>query len=101
MDIKSINSAIVGSRISEQAKSTDKQVTGNASGKTSSAHADKVTLTSLSQTPDLEAKAAASKVDNSAKIASIKTAISNGSYQVDAQSIANKLIQTETLIAGA
>lgn len=101
MDIKGISSAVVGSRLSEQTKNPEKSGEAMSSNKGNATHADKVTLTSLSKTQNLEAKTVASNVDNSTKIAAIKTAINNGSYQINAESIANKLMQTEALVAGA
>ncbi len=64
---------------------------------TSTAAADQVTLTGSSRTlQKLGEAVAAAPVVNTAKVASVKQAIQNGTYQVDAGKVADKLIQFES-----
>lgn len=101
MDIKNINQSLVNNRLNDSANNSPK---GNAASNPSSTSksTDKVTLTDVSsQVNGLEKKAAASDIDNSARIAELREAIKDGSYQVDAEKVANKLIQTEVLLAGS
>ncbi len=100
MDVKSISSSIINSNT---AKTQERQgdVVAKASPNTSTGSADKVTLTDMSsQVKNLEAKAVASNIDNSSRIESIQTAIKEGSYEINAENIANKLIQTERSMTG-
>lgn len=99
MDIKNINSSLVNNRLNDSSQTAAKNPNaGNL--KASEKNTDQVTLTSVSsQVKNLEEKAANSTVDNQEKIAALKAAIKDGSYQVDAQSVANRLIQTEVLFA--
>lgn len=97
MDIKSINQNTLNNRVGD---APGNQARGNASASAKNDAADKVTLTDMSsQVADLEKKAAASEIDNSEKIAELKAAIQEGSYQVDANKVASKLIQTEALFS--
>lgn len=99
MDIKNINSSLVNNRLNESSQQAAKNPNA-ANLKASENTTDKVTLTSVSsQVKNLEEKAANSVIDNQDKIAALKTAIKDGSYQVNAQSVANKLVQTEVLFA--
>lgn len=100
MDIKSVNTGLVNNRLNDTARGQDKAQPGGVAARNTPA-ADKVTLSASSQVQDLEAKAVASNIDNSAKVESIKAAIKDGSYQVNAENVAKKLMQTETLLAGA
>ncbi len=62
----------------------------------STAAADQVTLTGSSRTlQKLGEAVAAAPVVNTAKVASVRQAIQNGTYQVDAGKVADKLIQFE------
>lgn len=100
MDIKNINQSLVNNRLNDSANNSPK---GNATqgSSTASKDADKVTLTDVSsQVSNLEKKAAASTIDNSERIAELREAIKDGSYQVNAEKVANKLIQNEILLAG-
>ncbi|PLA74925.1 flagellar biosynthesis anti-sigma factor FlgM [Hydrogenovibrio sp. SC-1] len=100
MDIKNLNSGLVNSRLNESSQTTAKNPNAANNSKASDTTTDQVTLTSVSsQVKNLEEKAASSTVDNQEKINALKAAIQDGSYQVDAQSVANKLIQTEVLFA--
>lgn len=102
MDIKSLNPNLGNSRLNDVARDQEKSSAGLKNPNAGSAKSpDKVTLTSLSQVKDLETKVADSKVDQSERIEAIKAAIKDGSYQINAQNIAAKLIQTESLLAGA
>lgn len=98
MDIKNLTSNGLSNRVSDTPSSS---VKGSASNTSKSAEktSDMVTLTS--STTGLEEKASAANVDNSQRIADIKQAIKDGSYQINAEKIAAKLIETETLLAGS
>lgn len=100
MDIKSVNQNLVNNRLNDSGNGSPKNA-GAQNASQSNVSADKVTLTDVStQVQTLEKQAAASTVDNSAKIEELKAAIKDGTYQVDAEKVANKLIQTEVLFAG-
>jgi negative regulator of flagellin synthesis FlgM len=63
---------------------------------TPTAAADQVTLTGSSRTlQKLGEAVAAAPVVKTAKVASVKQAIQNGTYKVDAGKVADKLIQFE------
>lgn len=101
MDIKNINQNLVNNRLNDSANNSPK---GNAASTPSGTpkSTDKVTLTDVSsQVSNLEKQAAASSIDNSARIEELREAIKGGTYQVDAEKVANKLIQTEALLAGS
>lgn len=101
MDIKNINQSLVSSRLNESNTSSPNKSAGAQNAPSLNVSADKVTLTQTStQVMNLEKKAAASEVDNSAKIEALKEAIKDGSYQVNAEKVASKLIETEVLMAG-
>lgn len=98
MDIKNLNN-MVTNRSAEPVKSPAKESAENNSGQTS-VKTDKVTLTqAFSQVGNLEQKARNVNIDNAARIAEIKNAIQDGSYKVDAERVADKLIQAEALFA--
>ncbi|BBP45501.1 hypothetical protein THMIRHAS_08740 [Thiosulfatimonas sediminis] len=105
MDIKTINPQAVGGRNSDAGKpiNGEKATDSNQSiamSDTSNNSVDKVTLTDVqSQIRALEDKAKNVHADNSDRIAQLREAISSGSYQVDAQKVADKLMQTEVLFA--
>lgn len=99
MDIKNINTSLVNNRLNDSSQQPAKGERANNS-QASDKSTDQVTLTSVSsQVKNLEQKAANSNIDNQDRIDSLKAAIKDGSYQVDSQNIANKLIQTEVLFA--
>lgn len=101
MDIKNINQSLLNNRLNDSANNSPKSNTSSAASN-GSKDADKVTLTDVSsQVSNLEKQAAASNVDNSARIAELRESIKDGTYQVDAEKVANKLIQTEVLLAGS
>lgn len=97
MDIKTISNNGLGARPSDSGNA-GRANNAVASG-TQAKPTDKVTLTA--STHELEQKALNANVDNSEKIARLKQAIQEGSYEVNAQKVASKLIETEALIAGA
>lgn len=101
MDIKNINQNLVNGRLNESGNGAPKNAGGQNVAQPNT-NTDKVTLTDVStQMQTLEKQAAASPVDNSAKIEELKAAIQDGRYQVNAESVAHKLIQTETLFTGS
>lgn len=101
MDIKNINQSLVNNRLNDSANNSPKSNTSSATSN-GSKETDKVTLTDVSsQVSNLEKQAAASTIDNSARIAELRESIKDGTYQVDAEKVANKLIQTEVLLAGS
>lgn len=102
MDIKNLTNSVLAGRSNESVKAPSKDIESGTNSTSSKNSVDKVTLTDvLSQVRELETKSQDVNVDNSARIASIKAAIQEGSYQVDSQRIAEKLIQTEALFAKA
>jgi len=101
MDIKNLTTGILPSRSNDQLKSPTKEIDERVNTATPNS-TDKVTLTDfLSQVRDLETKSQDVNIDNSTKIAALKAAINDGSYQIDSTKIAEKLIQTEALFAKA
>jgi len=103
MDIKNLTANVAANRANESVKPNLKGMEeSNMQSSGTAASTDKVTLTDvLSQVMDLETQSKSVDVDNSAKVSAIKAAIQDGSYQVDTQTIAEKLIQTEALFSKA
>ncbi len=103
MDIKNLNSGVLQSRSNEPVKNPGQESTEKSSVPASQANtgnSDKVTLTqAVAQVSNLEQKAQSVDIDNSTRIAELKNSIQDGSYQVDAERIADKLMQTEALFA--
>lgn len=100
MDIKSLNNALVGTRVDNNIKSSDKTNNTNTGAETPAKATDKVTLTSFSsQIAELEKKALNSTQNNEEKIAELKRAISSGEYQADSQKIAGKLLESEAFFS--
>lgn len=100
MDIKNLTNNVSAGRNSDAVKPQEKSADNSSSSTSSATVSDRVTLTDvLSQVRELESKSQEVKIDNAERIAAIKAAINDGSYQVDAQRIAEKLIQTEALFA--
>lgn len=100
MDIKNLNSPAVNTRTSELNKSSLTDPANPAAvntGKTDDVQ-DRVTLTDMQgQLRALEQKAQGVPDGHQERIAQLRDAINNGSYQVNAQKIADRLLQTETL----
>lgn len=71
--------------------------TGAATSASSTSTADQVTLTGSARTLQKLGEAVANApVVNSQKVATLKQAIQNGTYQVNSGSVANKLLQFES-----
>jgi negative regulator of flagellin synthesis FlgM len=82
-------------------QSVDKSQTDAAGATASSAapssSADQLTLTSSARTlQKLSAAVAQTPVVNSDKVAAVKQSIQNGTYTINAGSIADKMLQTES-----
>lgn len=104
MDIKNLQNGLNNARNTDALKAQEKiNTTGNLdTEKSSKAPTDRVTLTSVSsQIRELEKRAAAANTNNEARIAELKKAIADGTYKVDAEKIADKLIKMEVLFAKA
>lgn len=100
MDIKNLTTGISAGRSNDINKPADKPSEGQVAGSQNADTPDRVTLTdNSSQVRELEVKAQSMSMDNSARIAELKSAIASGSYQVDAQKVADKLMQSEALLA--
>jgi len=100
MDIKNLTNNLHTGRTNESVKPQEKNTNTTGSADQSTQTTDRVTLTSvLGQVRELETKSQDVKIDNSERIAALKAAINEGSYQVDAQRVAEKLMQTEALFA--
>ncbi len=100
MDIKNLSNSVNPGRANEVNKPLDRGTSPQNASSSAADAGDRVTLTDkLAQARELELKSQDVRVDNSEKIAAIKAAIAEGSYQVDAQKVADKLLQTEVLFA--
>jgi negative regulator of flagellin synthesis FlgM len=100
MDIKNLNNNMVQNSSPESVKKPNQDATENSLTAASQPSGDTVTITqAFSQVSNLEQKAQGVDIDNSLRIAELKSEIQNGSYQVDAERIADKLMQTEALFA--
>ena len=97
MDIKNITNG-TGARVAESGSQTVKTANQNTASSAKGIE-DKVTISSSIQ--ELEQQAKASRPDNSARIEELKQKIKDGSYQVDAEKVASKLIETELLLTGS
>ncbi|MDH5369820.1 MAG: flagellar biosynthesis anti-sigma factor FlgM [Gammaproteobacteria bacterium] len=96
-DITNINSnrAQLNSNQSSSIKSRNEAKQNDQSESASSA-TDRVTLTNTaSRLKDLEQQLSSSSPIDSARVAEVQNAISNGDYNVDAQSIADKMLAFE------
>ncbi len=90
---------MIMNRSNDSFKSSNKGE-NDASANNTLTNTDKVTLTqAMTQMNNLEQTARSVSTDNSSRIAELKLAIQEGSYQVDAEKVANKLLQTEALFA--
>ncbi len=97
-DITNINSSRTlasGTRQSQRLDNADNKGTSSTS-RTSSDGADKVSLTSTAtRLKDIEQRLATqTPVDNN-RVNQVKSAINNGEYNVDADRVANKMIDLE------
>jgi len=102
MDIKNLTTNVAANRAYDSVKPPLKGIDEGNKQTSSTASTDKVTLTNvLSQVMDLETQSKDVSIDNSARVSAIKAAVQDGSYQVDTQKVAEKLIQTEALFAKA
>ena len=102
MDIKNLTTNVAAGRNNDSIKQSLTGAEEKNTPSAASAPTDKVTLTGvLSQVMDLEVQSKSINIDNSERIAALKAAVQDGSYQVDAQKVAEKLIQTEALFAKA
>lgn len=98
MDIKNLTTGGLNNRTTDNLQNANKS--GQASVNTPTANSsDTVSLTT--SVSELEQKATESVVDNSQKIAELKQSIEDGTYEVNAEKVASKLIETEALLAGA
>ncbi len=97
MNIQNINNAL-GARTPDNSSQTAKTATQTNTSVAKNTE-DKVTLSS--SVKGLEQQAKASSIDNSVRIEELRQAIKDGSYQVDAEKVAVKLIETELLLAGS
>ncbi len=101
MDIKNINNNLALNRSNDSIKPSNKEG-AEAGSKNTLVNTDKVTLTqAMTQMSNLEQTARSVSTDNSARIAELKLAIQDGSYQVNAEKVADKLLQTEALFSRA
>ena len=100
MDIKRLATGGLDSRLTDPSSgnTTGKASANNA--KSASTSADTVTLSSLKDIKTLEQKAKSSSVDNSARIEELKQKIQDGTYRVNPDQVATKLMATELLLSG-
>jgi len=102
MDIKNINNNVTLNRSNESIKPSNNKEGSDVGAKNTLANTDKVTLTqTMTQMNSLEQAARSVSTNNSERIAELKLAIQDGSYQVNAEKVADKLLQTEALFARA
>lgn len=96
-DITNINSnrAQLSSNQSSSIKSRN-EAKQNDQSESSSSTGDRVTLTdTASRLKDLEQQLSSSSSVDSARVAAVQSAISNGDYNVNADSIADKMLAFE------
>ena len=97
-DITNINSnrASLNSNQGSSVKSRNEAKQENQSESTSTAAGDRVTLTNTaSRLKDIEQQLSNSSSVDSARVAEVQSAISNGEYNVDADRIADKMLAFE------
>lgn len=104
MAINNINTALTGLNTkgtsSKSVKNEESSSTSSTSG-TKAAGQDTVKLTDQAQSlSQLEQKISDAPDTNSSKVDSIKAAIMDGSYQINSDSIAKKLMSSETALFG-
>lgn len=89
-------------RSNDSIKPTNKEGGDLGATNTSPVNTDKVTLTqATTQINNLEQATRNINIDNNERIAELKNAIQDGAYQVNAERVADKLLQTESLFANA
>jgi len=97
-DITNINSnrASLNSNQSSSVKSRNEAKQENQGENTSTASGDRVTLTNTaSRLKDIEQQLSNTSSVDSARVAEVQSAISNGEYNVDADRIADKMLAFE------
>ncbi|WP_038071171.1 flagellar biosynthesis anti-sigma factor FlgM [Hydrogenovibrio kuenenii] len=100
MDIKRLAAGGLSGRLTETSSgNADKTATNNA--KSAPKSADTVTLSTLKDIKALEQQAKSSSVDNSARIAELKQKIKDGTFRVNPDQVAAKLIETEVLLGNS
>lgn len=100
MDIKNLNLNVASGRTDPVRTQEKAGAQTNNSDVATYAADDKVTLTGmLGQVRELEQKAEKVNVDNSDRLAALKAAIQDGSYNINPERIAEKLIQSEVLFS--
>jgi negative regulator of flagellin synthesis FlgM len=103
MDIKQINSALQNTRQNDAARKADEPRAKGAEARGEQAGTngtEQVSVTDASRRAQaLNEKARDVQVDNREKIEALKQAIAEGSYDVDVQAVAKKLLQTEALFS--
>ncbi|MFP4080380.1 MAG: flagellar biosynthesis anti-sigma factor FlgM [Ectothiorhodospira sp.] len=100
IEIKNLNQA--QPRASGDSRSTPEAARGGRGpqgGATATGPGDQVTLTETARRlSDLEQNAAAQPEVDSQRVEALRQAIAEGRYEVDAQSVAEKLINTERMV---
>lgn len=95
MDIKNVASNIVNPRVNNDSVRNQEKADAKSSAVKSD---DRVTLSqNLTQMRGLESQALNANTDRSARIAELRDQIANGTYQVNSQKVAEKLLATEAL----
>ncbi|HEB55629.1 MAG TPA: flagellar biosynthesis anti-sigma factor FlgM [Gammaproteobacteria bacterium] len=98
-DITSINSSRLqqsGSRQSQRLDEADSKGSSSNTSRVSSDGADKVSLTSTAaRLKDIEQRLASQTPVDQNRVKQVKSAINNGEYNVDADRVANKMINFE------
>ena len=93
-----INNALHGTRVSTSAKSQVEHKDGNTAGKTETSQpAESVSVSSqLNRLGELSKKLADMPAVDSTRVAEIKQALADGSLKMDAEKIADALMQFES-----
>ena len=100
MDIKQINNALTPRQTDSLRRNEGARSDAATQSQEAGASQERVSIDSLSaQTSALQEKAMQADTDNRAKIEQLKQAIADGSYEVDTQAVAKKLMQTEALFS--